>query len=401
MARMEAMLANLCKEFEDIKKFKEEVISNRQNQDAAAQKLEAQIGYFSKQAPSYSSSSATKTISREECKAITLRSGRKLEEKSMDTEEEKEEDSSINKKEAQTPTPSSSEEKEALKPYVPKAPYPQRLMKNAKDSQFSKFLEIFKKLQINIPFVEALEQMPLYAKFLKELMTKKKSWRNDETVILTEECSAIIQHKLPQKLKDPGSFQIPCIIEEITVEKALYDLGASINLMSLTMMKRMKIEEAKPTRMALQLADRSFKFPHGVVEDLLVKVGDFIFPADFVILDMEEEAKASIILGRLHEERMLFNVFKAMSYPPESLGECMRLDAVETVVQETFEEALEGLIEGDSMLNVEIADANSAAMPIPSALEERKKEKEVPKLELKALPPTLKMHTWEVMEVTQ
>ncbi|XP_016165041.1 uncharacterized protein LOC107607622 [Arachis ipaensis] len=170
-------------------------------------------------------------------------------------------------------------------------------MKNAKDSQFSKFLDIFKKLHINIPFAEALEQMPLYAKFLKELMTKKRSWRNDETVILTEECSAIIQHKLPQKLKDPGSFQIPYILGEITVEKALCNLGASINLMSLTMMKRMKIEEAKPTRMALQLADRSFIFPYGIVEDLLVKVGDFIFPVDFVVLDMEEEANASIIWG--------------------------------------------------------------------------------------------------------
>ncbi|XP_016206614.1 uncharacterized protein LOC107646989 [Arachis ipaensis] len=241
-------------------------------------------------------------------------------------------------------------------------------------------------------------------------MTKKRSWRNDETVVLTEECSAIIQHKLPQKLKDPGSFQIPCIIGEITFEKALRDLGANINLMSLTMMKRMKIEEAKPTRMALQLADRSFKFPHGIVEDLLVKVGDFIFPADFVVLDMEEEAKASIILGRpflatagaiidvqkgeltlrLHDERMVFNVFKAMSYPPESLGECMRLDAVETVMQETFEEVLEGFTEGDSMLNVEVADDNSAEVSIPSTSKERKKEKEAPKLELKALPPTLK-----------
>ncbi|XP_057723948.1 uncharacterized protein LOC130939898 [Arachis stenosperma] len=166
-------------------------------------------------------------------------------------------------------------------------------------------------------------------------MTKKRSWKNDESVVLTEEYSAIIQHKLPQKLKDLGSFQIPCIIGEITVEKALCDLGASINLMSLAMIKRMKIEEAKPTRMALQLVDRSFKFPHEVVEDLLVKVGYFIFLADFVVLNMEEEAKASIILGRpflatagaiinvqkgeltirLHDEKMVFNVFKAMSYP--------------------------------------------------------------------------------------
>ncbi|XP_052114337.1 uncharacterized protein LOC127745564 [Arachis duranensis] len=132
--------------------------------------------------------------------------------------------------------------------------------------------------------------MPLYTKFLKELMTKKRSWKNNETVILTEECSAIIQHKLPQKLKDPGSFQIPCILGEITVEKALCDLRASTNLMSVAMMRKMKIEEAKPTKMALQLADRLCKFPHGVVEDLLVKVGDFIFPADFVVLDMQEEA---------------------------------------------------------------------------------------------------------------
>ncbi|XP_015947157.1 uncharacterized protein LOC107472116 [Arachis duranensis] len=168
-------------------------------------------------------------------------------------------------------------------------------------------------------------------------MTKKRSWKNNETVILTEECSAIIQYKLPQKLKNPGSFQIPCIIGKITVEKGLCDLGASINLMSVAMMRKMKIEEAKPTKMALQLADRSFKFLHGVVEDLLVKVGDFIFPADFVLLDMQEEAKASIILGRpflattgvvidvqkgdlnlrLHNEKMTINVLKAMSYPPE------------------------------------------------------------------------------------
>ncbi|XP_015945106.1 uncharacterized protein LOC107470230 [Arachis duranensis] len=204
-------------------------------------------------------------------------------------------------------------------------------------------MTILKKLQINISFAEALEQMSLYAKLLKELMTKKRSWRNDKTVVLTEECNAIFQHKLSQKLKDHGSFQIPCVIREITMEKVLCDLGASINLMSLGMMNRMKMEKTKPTTMALQLADRSFKFSHGVVEDLLVKVGDFIFPADFVVLDMEEEAKASIILGRqflattraiidvqkgelvlrLHDENMVFNVFKAMSYPPESLGELM------------------------------------------------------------------------------
>ncbi|XP_057747429.1 uncharacterized protein LOC130966628 [Arachis stenosperma] len=191
--------------------------------------------------------------------------------------------------------------------------------------------------------------MPLYTKFLKELMTKKRNSGEKETIVLTEECSAIIQKKLSQMMKDLGSFRIPCIIGGISIEKALCALRASIILMSLAMMKRMRIEEAKPTRMALQLADRTFKFSHGVVEHLLVKVGEFIFPTDFVVLDMEEEANASIIPGRpflatagaitdvqkgelvlrLHEEKMVFNIFTAMSCPKESIGECMMVDTTE------------------------------------------------------------------------
>ncbi|XP_015955218.1 uncharacterized protein LOC107479608 [Arachis duranensis] len=232
------------------------------------------------------------------------------------------------------------------------------MRKDEKDSQFSRFFEIFKKLQINILFAEALEQMPLYAKFLKELMTRKRNWGEKKIVVLTEECNAIIKKKLPQKMKDPKSFQIPCIIGDISIEKPLCDLGASINLMSLAMMKRIRIEEAKPTRMALQLADRTFKFSHGVVEDLLVKVEEFIFLVDFVVLDMEEEANTLIILGRpflatsgaiidvqkeelvlrLYKEKMVFNVFKAMSYPKESIVECMIMDTMETLVEGVLEE---------------------------------------------------------------
>ncbi|XP_016199754.1 uncharacterized protein LOC107640768 [Arachis ipaensis] len=237
------------------------------------------------------------TNPRGKCKAITLRSGKAVKE-APSSHNLQEEEASKNleikeEEEIHTTTPP----KEVMKPYVPKAPYPQRLRKDRKDSQFSRFLEIFKRLQINIPFAEALEQIPLYAKFLKELMTKKRIWGEKKTVVLTEECSAIIQKKLSQKMKDPGSFQIPCIIGDISIEKALCDLGASSNFMPLAMMKRMRIEEAKTTRMALKLANRTFKFPHGVVEDLFVKVGEFIFPADVVVLDIEEEANASIILG--------------------------------------------------------------------------------------------------------
>ncbi|XP_016165042.1 uncharacterized protein LOC107607626 [Arachis ipaensis] len=325
--------------------------------------LERQVGQLAKQAERPTNILPSDTVSnpREECKALQLRSGkvigespnkeaiklkeqgtsRKQDEDKIATTQEGKEDE---KPQSKTPTPDNHpNNKESVKPqqedtnegvkaYVPKLPYPTRIHKGTKDQQFPRFLEIFKKLEINIPLVEALEQMPLYAKFLKELITKKRSWQEKETVILTQECSAIIQRGLPPKLKDPGSFLIPCTIGSIAIDKSLCDLGASINLMPLTMMKKMMIEELKPTRMSLQLADRSIKIPNGVVENLLVKVGNFIFPADFVVLDMDEEGSNSVILGRpflatartiidvekgemifrVHDEQMTINVFKAM-----------------------------------------------------------------------------------------
>ena len=96
--------------------------------------------------------------------------------------------------------------------HTPPVPFPQRLKKKNQDKQFSKFIEIFKKLHINIPFADALQQMPSYAKFLKEILSNKRKLEDEETVMLTEECSAILQKKLPPKLKDPGSFTIPCVI---------------------------------------------------------------------------------------------------------------------------------------------------------------------------------------------
>ncbi|KAL4294074.1 hypothetical protein AHAS_Ahas18G0191700 [Arachis hypogaea] len=126
--------------------------------------------------------------------------------------------------------------------YEPKMPYPQRLQKETKDKQLSKFLEVFKKLQINIPFDEALEQMPLYVKFMKDILSKKRALWGDETMVLTKKCSAIIQSNLPKKMSNLGSFQISCTIGSTTFEKALCDLGASINLMPLSVMKKLQIK---------------------------------------------------------------------------------------------------------------------------------------------------------------
>ena len=114
---------------------------------------------------------------------------------------------------------------------MPKIPYPQRFQKANLDKQFSKFLEVFKKLHMNIPFAEALEQMPSYGKFMKEILSNKRKMIKYEMVALSDECSAIVQRKLPPKLKDPGCFEIPCSIGKLEGIKALCDLGSSINLM--------------------------------------------------------------------------------------------------------------------------------------------------------------------------
>ena len=180
----------------------------------------------------------------------------------------------------------------------PPIPYPQRLKKHKLDKQFTKFMEVFKKLHINIPFADALEQMPSYVKFIKDILSQKRRLDDFETINLTEECSAILQRKLPQKLKNPGSFTIPWTIGNAIFERALCDLGASINLMPLSIFKRLGLGEARLTTVTLQLADRSLKHPRRVIEDVLVKVNKFIFPADFIVLDMEEDKEIPIILGR-------------------------------------------------------------------------------------------------------
>ncbi|KAJ9544781.1 hypothetical protein OSB04_024488 [Centaurea solstitialis] len=125
--------------------------------------------------------------------------------------------------------------------------FPQRVKPKNVDDQFKKFLDIFKQLHINIPLVEALEQMPSYVKFLKDILNKKRRLGEFETVALTKECSALLTDKIPQKLKDPGSFTIPCSIGGKEVGHALCDLGASINLMPLSIFKKLGIGEARPT----------------------------------------------------------------------------------------------------------------------------------------------------------
>ena len=125
------------------------------------------------------------------------------------------------------------------------------MRKDKDDANYKKFLELFKQLHINLPLVEALGQMPKYAKFFKELLSNKRKLEELSTVTLGGECSAVLLNKLPRKLKDSGSFIIPCLIGNLPVERALADLGASINLMPYSLLKKLHLEEPKSTRMSL------------------------------------------------------------------------------------------------------------------------------------------------------
>ncbi|XP_050918659.1 uncharacterized protein LOC127136105 [Lathyrus oleraceus] len=140
--------------------------------------------------------------------------------------------------------------------------------------------------------------MPLYAKLLKEILSNKKKLEDNETVTLTAECIAIIQNNMHHKLKDPNSFSIPCIIGNFVIDKALCDLGASVSLMPLSICERLKLGEVRPTRMSLQLTDHSVKFLVGMLENVLVRIGQFYIPIDFIIMDINEDSNIHIILER-------------------------------------------------------------------------------------------------------
>ena len=200
----------------------------------------------------------------------------------------------------QTEKPEKSSEqkqKEKVKAYTLTVPFPQRIQKAKKEEQFSKFLEIFKKIEINIPFAEALTQMPNYAKFLKDILNRKKKIVEEGIVNLTTTCNAVIQRSLPAKMKDPSSFTIPYSIGKYEFKKALCDSGASINSMSLLVVQRLSFGELSPTTITLQMADRFMAQPKGVLEDVLVKVGKFIFPVDFVVMKMEEDNQVPLLFS--------------------------------------------------------------------------------------------------------
>ena len=157
---------------------------------------------------------------------------------------------------------------------------------------------MFKKLEINILFDEALAQMPNYAKFMKNIIDKKRKIDDCGTMNLSANCNVVIQRRMPQKMQDLGSFTIPCATGNHEFGRALCDSGASINLIPSSVVRRLSLGELTPTSVTLQIADIFVVKLEGIIENVLVKVGKFIFPIDFVVNNMEEDKHVPLLLRR-------------------------------------------------------------------------------------------------------
>ena len=181
-------------------------------------------------------------------------------------------------------------------------PFPQALKGKKKASKKVEILEVLRKVKVNIPLIDMIKKFPTYAKFLKDLCTVKRGLNVDKRAFLTKQVSSIIQCNTPVKYKDPGSPTISVNIGGTCIDKALLDLGASVNLLPYSVYKQLGFGELKPTNITLSLADRSVKISKGIFEDVLVKIDKFYYSMDFVILDTEPVAEGTnqvpITLGR-------------------------------------------------------------------------------------------------------
>ncbi|XP_074300879.1 uncharacterized protein LOC141632215 [Silene latifolia] len=241
------------------------------------------------------------------------------------------------------------------------------------ERKFSKFLDMLKKLEVSLPFTEVVTQMPLYTKFLKDVLTKNRSIGGDGLVSFRGECSAILLNPMPEKLQDPGSFSIPCTVGNVSIKRALCDLGTSVSILPLPIARKVGLV--------------------GVIEDVPVKVGNFYIPADFVVFDIPEDQQTPIILGRpflatvdvyisVEEGKLTFKV--GGNVVDFSLIGAMSQPMFETVYSiDMLEEAIEEAKDKCSKENLE--EDYEALPPILDEVE----GSNPPKVDLKPFPPSL------------
>ncbi|CAN6570922.1 unnamed protein product [Malus baccata var. baccata] len=417
-------------------KFQQTTNSTFQQHSAALTKMETQLGQIAdalnqREVGKFPSQPVILQRNQEQAKAITtLRNGKVINNRVGNevTNEFDHVNAGVTQGENEKPNEEPSQATssfeapnlhKAEKPYTPPIPFPGRLAKSKQDKSFKEIFDILSKVNVNLPLLDVIRNMPAYGKFFKELNNYKRKYGPHEKVVVSENVSAVLQRKLLPKLKDPGSFSINITIWDKKVEKAMLDLGASINLMPYSVYLQLGLGELKATTISLQLADRSVKYPRGIVEDILVQIDKLILPADFVVLDMEEapihDRELPILLGRpfmataktiidvqnglltmtVLGETVQFKVFEALSHPSSSL-ECYAIDVLDSLVfskflqaqsieplQTVLSQSQDEFNEEDELME-EVA-ALEALAPYPLNVSPL-----APKLELKPLPPHLK-----------
>ncbi|XP_023764839.2 uncharacterized protein LOC111913346 [Lactuca sativa] len=308
------------KEQQLMMKEQQEMMKNQQallrNQQASILNIDKQLGQlatqFNERAPGGLPGNTEQNPRGAHIQAIATRSGKiithltPIDRNEPEAEQEGQEENKDNKsgrspRRGGSATAWQDSEEKNTKPaktYRPPLAFPSRAIQEKHVEDYRKFLDHIKSLEINIPFLEALVEMPKYAKFLKDLLTNRKKMEGLSKVVLNETCSAAMLNMLPKKMGDPESITLPCQFGNLATSHALADSGASVNLMLYSFFKKLDLPELRPVRMVIHLANKTMTFPRGICEDLLVKVNKFLFPTDFIVLDIEEDEQVPIILGR-------------------------------------------------------------------------------------------------------
>ncbi|XP_074278683.1 uncharacterized protein LOC141602278 [Silene latifolia] len=425
---------------ENTKRF-DKMDADKISSDARVKNLEIQLGQIAQEMAKNNQRNSNSIPSttfppKENASSMTLRKGRTLEsppkkkrkakshervthieeqiEEELVVEKEKETPSKANEEGEKSPLRNDKEKNESNntkdqieeieREYIVEVPFPNALTHSKRVERDEDLYETFRKCEVNIPLLNLLKGVPRYAKFLKELCTPRRSPRKGtQRVRVSEHVSAIFKKSLPKKCGDPGMFTIPCSIGDKSFTHAMLDLGASINVMPYALYETLGLPPLNKTDVVIQLADCSNIYPKGMVEDVLVEVDHLTFPADFYVLDMEADSRATPILfgkpfmktsktkidvsnGNLTMEfdgrKLTYNIYDAMKQPSDSHS-CYFLDIIEPIVSQIYmlcqrdplEVALTNDLEHEGLRVVLSQD-------VQESLEELKKEdppKEAPK----------------------
>nr|GEU96497.1 hypothetical protein [Tanacetum cinerariifolium] len=269
-------------------------------------------------------------------------------------------------------------------------------------NQMDKFFQVFQDLHFDISFADALILMPKFASTIKSLLTNKDKLFELAKIPLNENCSAMLLKKHPEKLRDPGKFLILCDFPGMDVCHALADLDASINLMPLFIWKKLSLPELTPTRMTLEIADRSITRPKGVAEDVFIKAGKFHFPTDFVVVDFEAGRPVTFNLNQTTRysstyDDLSVNRFDIIDVAREEYAQEI-LEAIDAYLKDESVSPEIGHVDCDLKLDICLIEKllNDDPFQLPlmdlkqgEVIKEKSSIKEPSKLELKELPSHL------------